>query len=270
MSAPVTGQENAPEIAADGQVKQRKKKALPLTSEQFTAKVNVVEAEYTYLHKYYTLFNKGGVRTGPQSPSPKETAAMLNPLSKVTRLYDYLCKPKKRTVLHTVKGFKREKLASADACNFFNTAAGFADDRKIMPLAEANGDGISSIAEGISAVAAYVARNGLKKNPASRTEITFDAAMTKLFSPHIGTVKREKWSTNEANEIVTTQPVIQALIPKLFDSKVPVHPTLFTDAEKRRMELRSEVLKKQTLANGEARKAKEDERKKAEKAEKKA
>jgi hypothetical protein len=269
MSAPAAGNEAKPaEVAADGQVKQRKKKAVPLTTEAFTAKVNGVEAMATQVHKFYSLFNKAGVRTAPQSPSSKETGAILPMLAKVARLYEHLCKKKKRVVVHNVKGFKQEKFLKKEAIGFFNEAAGFSDENKIVPVPEANGDGISSIAQAISTCASYVSRHGLKRNPSAKSEITFDAKMKELFSPVIGTIKREKWQTNDAGEIVTSQAAIQALIPKLFDAKVPVHPVLFTEAEKARMIRRAEILGKQTITNGEVRKAKDDERKKAEKAEK--
>jgi hypothetical protein len=269
MSAPAAGNEVKPtEVAADGQVKQRKKKAIPLTTEAFTAKVNAVEAMATQVHKFYSNFNKAGVRTAPQSPSSKETGAILPMLAKVARLYEHLCRKKKRVVVHNVKGFKQEKFLKKEAIGFFNEAGGFADENKIVPVAEANGDGIWSIAQAISTTASYVSRNNLKRNPATKSEITFDAKMKELFAPVIGTIKREKWHTNDAGEIVTTQAAIQALLPKLFDAKVPVHPTLFTEAEKGRMLRRGELLHKQTAANGEVRKAKEDARKLAERAEK--
>lgn len=269
MSAPPAAQEaKVGEVAADGQVKQRKKKAVPLTAEAFTAKVNGVEALATQVHKFYTNFNKAGVRTSPQSPSSKETGSVLPMLAKMARMYEHLCKKKKRVVVHTVKGFRLEKFLKKEAIGFLNEAAGFSDADKIIPVAEANGDGISSIAQVISICASYVSRNGRKKNPAAKSEITFDAKMKELFAPVIGSIKREKWSTNDSGEIVTNQSAIQALIPKLFDAKVPVHPLLLSADEIGRMTRRQEILSKQTIANGEVRKARDDERKKAEKAEK--
>lgn len=271
MSAPVEGQEKAAnQPAADGQKKQRKKKAEPLDSEQFTHKLNEVEAECTLLHKFYTSFNKHGVRTGPLSPSPKETQAPLPLLAKIGRYYELLCRKKKRVVNQNVKGFKQEKLLKAEYIPFFNKNGGYGPELAITPCADANGDGIFAIAQAISVMAVHVSTNGLKRNPDEKTQITFDAETKALFQGVLSSIKRDQWSTNDKGEIVTTQAAIQAMIPKLFDSKVPIHPTMYTEAEKTKMEKRREILSNNTLKNGIARKAKEDERKAAEKAAKKA
>jgi len=268
MSAsPAVPEQKAPEVVADGQQKQRKKKTPPLTSEEFTAEVNSTEAAWTKIHKYYSNYNRNGVRTAPTSPNTKETAAVLPLISKLARLFDmYNNKPKRHVTDHPVKGFKQEKLLNANAINFFNTAAGFPEDCKILPLAGAGGDGTFSIAQAISTMAIYVNLKKLKKNPDVKTEVTFDDATKALFGPVIGRIEKKKWEQRPNGEIVTSQPTIQALLPALFDAKVPIHPTLYTKTEQERMEKRALHLAKQTKENGEARKLKLEEQKLADKA----
>jgi hypothetical protein len=79
----------------------------------------------------------------------------------------------------------------------------------------------------------------------------------------MGTIKRDQWTTNANGEIVTNQAAIQALIPKLFDLKVVVPESLYTEAQKERMEKRSAYLAKRTEENGKIRRQNEDAQKKA-------
>lgn len=266
MSAPApVEQKPAAETPVDGQ-KPRKKKTPPLTSEQFTAEANNAEAEWMKIHKYYANFNKHGLRTAETSPNSTETGSLLKKFSRLCKLYDYLEKKPKRKAGPQTKGFTQEKFLQASAVKFFNDSAQFTPEMQIVPRPEAGGDGIACISQAISVIASHVERNRLKRNPEIKTEITFDSSLKALFAPHMGAVEKKKWHQNEAGEIVTTQTVIQSLIPKLFDSKVPVHPKLYSDEEKSRMALRGPHLSGRTEANGKARaKAKEDQ-KEAEKA----
>jgi hypothetical protein len=204
------------------------------------------------------------------SPAPKETQAVLPSLAKIGRYFELLCRKKKRVVNQNVKGFKQEKLLRAEAIPFFNKNGGYPAELVITPCAEANGDGIFSIAQAISAFSQHIAAKGLKRNPDAKTQITFDTESKALFQGVLSTIKRDQWSTNDAGEITTTQAAVQAMIPKLFDAKVPIHPSMYTEAEKTKMEKRREILSNNTVKNGVERKAKEDERKAAEKLAKKA
>jgi hypothetical protein len=264
MSAPAKGQEEVvAEPPADGEKKQRRKKGTPKTSEEFTSMCNEIEADFTHIHKFYLNFNRHGLRTAPMSPSSKETAAPVPMVAKLARYYEYLCKPKKRQIKNKVKGFKQEKWLHASAIPFFNTAGGFDDSLKIVPEPEANGDAIFCIAHAISVIAGHVATKKLKRNPAAKTEVTFDADLKNLFAGVMGTIKRDQWTTNANGEIVTNQAAIQALIPKLFDLKVVVPESLYTEAQKERMEKRSAYLAKRTEENGKIRRQNEDAQKKA-------
>lgn len=252
QAAPAQVQQQQPEVAADGQ-KVRKKKTPPLTPVEFTEKINVAEAKWMLIHRFYSNQNKGGLITAPTSPNSTETAALLKSYTKIAKLYEHLHKEHKRRTGVVTKGFALEKFLTPSAVTFFNSAAEFPEELKIIPQAAAGGDGISCISQAISIVTSYIERHGLKKNPQNKTEITFDAELKKLFAPHMSSIDKKKWRQDEEGNVITTQTAVQTLIPRLFDSKVPVHPSLFTEDEKKRMAARGPYLTKRTEANVEAR-----------------
>lgn len=261
QAAPTQKDAKNAEVPADNQ-KLRKKKTPPLTEGEFAQKVNDAEAAYTRWHRYFAVFNKNGVRTAPTSPNSQETGSLIKSFARLSKLYEHLSKDRKRRTTGPVKGFKQEKLLTAGAIKFCNESSQFSPELQIVARPEAGGDGILCISQLISIIFSHIERNGLKKNPDVKSEVTFDPALKALFAPYMEKIERKKWTTNERGEIVTSQNAVQTLIPKLFDSKVPVHPKLFNEDEQKRMTLRESYLIKRTEDNNVHReKIREDARK---------
>ena len=238
--------EQDPEVQ-DGQ-KTRKKKAPPLSHEEFLQKSYVAEQEWHHFAHYYAVYNSKGVRTDPASPNKNEMAAVTKIFPRLNRLHAALCKITKRqqpTGEGERKGFNMPRLVRKEAVTFFNTHCKLPEGLKVEQLYQAGGDGIMPRSEGIQLVTGYIEMNNLKKDPTKKSEITMDKIMTDLFRPHLGKLERSKWVEKDGC-VVTSQPQIQKLIPLLFDAQVAVPPAWLTEAVMKKIDERSKFLTERT------------------------
>jgi hypothetical protein len=240
--------------------KARNPKREPLSHEVFEEHVSNTCQSWSAIVRYYTGPTKKSINFCEHTPGKTELTNLTKYIQGLGPAYAKIGKkkPKKHTVKSNKnRGFKQEHFVAPGAITFANNYGNLPPNLKLIPLTDVGGWAIWNNAQATQLITAYIETEGLK-DPNQRSKITFDKNLTELFTPYFSTLKK-KDIVRENDKIIIKHTILQSLIPKLFDTDLPVPPVLFTPDEKTRLAEREKVLKARTDAN---RQKREDSKKK--------
>jgi len=232
----------------------RKSKVEPLSVEAFELIIDEDIREWQAIYTHFTGVHKKNLNFPDGAPGKNEFVGFEKRLHGLIALYKKLARKQKKKVTQKAavpgaegKGFKQSRYVNKAAVEFVNTHGDLPAELKLTPQKDVNGDAIWNIAQATQLIIGYVETAKLKTE-AEKSKVVLNQPLHDLFKPYFKDVDKKNISERDGKTIIG-HTVLQSLIPKLFDKKIPVLASEYSADERDKMAKREVLLRERTATN---------------------